>query len=242
MTVFTIKPLPYEAYITEAPGYISRDNVVIASGAGVVAPNTVLGKITSSGKFVPNSPGSAVAAKGSIAFTQNPAASSTITLNGTAVTFVASGATGAQVNIGANLAATLANALAVLSASADTQLVKFTYAVSGNSLNLTAATAGTAGNALTVATNVVGATAVAMTGGAAAVSDGSQTAVAITLYGVDATSADATVTVLARTAEVNGAELVRAASINTPTLVAAQNAQLAAVGIVVRDASGPFAR
>lgn len=242
MTVFTIKPLPYEAYITEAPGYISRDNVVIASGSGVVAPNTVLGKITASGKYKPAGSSVATNAHGSVAFITNPAVNDTLTLNGTAVTFVASGATGAQVNIGANLAATLANALTVLSGSADTQLVKFTYAVSGNNLNLTAAATGTGGNALTIATTVAGATITPMAGGAAAVSDGSQNAVAVSLYGVDATSADATVTVLARTAEVNGAELVRDVSINTPALVTAQNGQLATVGIVVRDAVGTIVR
>ncbi|MFG1388810.1 autotransporter outer membrane beta-barrel domain-containing protein [Xanthobacter versatilis] len=101
----------------------------------------------------------AVAATGSVSFTTNPSASSTITLNGTAVTFVASGATGNQVNIGGSLSATLASLLTLLQGSADTQLVKFTYAVVGTSLNLTAATAGTAGNSLTIATNVSGATA-----------------------------------------------------------------------------------
>lgn len=111
----------------------------------------------------------AVSATGSITFTANPIANSTITLNGTDVTFVASGATGSQVNIGANLTTTLASLLSFLTGSADTQLVKFTYAVVGTALNLTAATAGTAGNSLTVATTVVGATAsgATLSGGAA---------------------------------------------------------------------------
>lgn len=113
--------------------------------------------------------GPAAAAAGQIAFTANPAASATITLGGTAVTFVASGATGNQVNIGAALANTLASLLAFLQGSADANLVKFTYAVSGNNLNLTAATPGAAGNALTVAAAVTGATVTAMAGGSAAV-------------------------------------------------------------------------
>lgn len=33
-------------------GNLSRDNIVVASGAGVLLPGTVLGKITASGKFV----------------------------------------------------------------------------------------------------------------------------------------------------------------------------------------------
>ncbi|MDZ5448951.1 hypothetical protein [Labrys sp. ZIDIC5] len=111
---------------------------------------------------------SAPKAAGKISFSGQPTASQTITLNGTAVTFVASGATGLQVNIGANLAATLASLLTLLQGSSDTQLVKFTYALSGTDLNLTAATGGTAGNSLTVATTVTGATVTNMSGGAAA--------------------------------------------------------------------------
>ena len=103
-------------------------------------------------------PAAAVPAAGSIAFTGQPTANQTITLNGTVITFVASGATGSQVNIGGSLTATLAALLTFLQGSADTQLVKFSYAVNGNTLGLTAVTAGTSGNALTIATNVTGAT------------------------------------------------------------------------------------
>lgn len=88
---------------------------------------------------------------GSYTFAGQPAANDTITINGTVVTFVASGATGNQVNIGASLTVTLASLLAFLSASADVQLVKFTYIVVGSVLYLTAVTAGTGGNALTIA-------------------------------------------------------------------------------------------
>ncbi|MGJ5029070.1 head decoration protein [Bradyrhizobium sp. HKCCYLS2038] len=35
-------------------GRLSRDNIAIASGAGVLLPGTVLGKISASGKFVPS--------------------------------------------------------------------------------------------------------------------------------------------------------------------------------------------
>lgn len=94
----------------------------------------------------------------SIAFTTNPVAGNTISIAGTTVTFVASGATGNQSNVGGSLAATLAALLSVLQGSADANLVKFTYALLGTSLNLTAATGGTAGNALAISTNVPGAT------------------------------------------------------------------------------------
>lgn len=98
------------------------------------------------------------AATGSYTFTGNPTASDTITVHGTSITFVASGATGSQVNIGATLPATLANLLTFLNASADSGLVKSTYGLAGSTLTVTAnqsissgANAGTSGNALTLA-------------------------------------------------------------------------------------------
>jgi hypothetical protein len=98
---------------------------------------------------------------GRIDFTANPTASSTIVLNGTTATFVASGATGTQVNIGTTLSASMLALLSMLQGSSDTQLVKFTYALANNNttLVLTAATSGTGGNALTYTTTVPGATA-----------------------------------------------------------------------------------
>ena len=88
-------------------------------------------------------------ATGSFIFSAQPTALDTITLNGTVVTFVAANPVGSQVLIGASLAATLVNLLAFLQASADVQLVKFLYYVSGSTLWVAAATAGVGGNALT---------------------------------------------------------------------------------------------
>ena len=90
-------------------------------------------------------------AVGSAAFTTNPSVNDTLTINGSIVTFVASGASALQVNIGNNLALTLQNLITMLQASADSQLVKFAYALQGFVLNLVAVTSGTAGNALTLA-------------------------------------------------------------------------------------------
>ena len=50
---------PWAFLLAEAPNHISRDNVVIAAGAGKLAPGTVLGKVTSTGlpatgKYVPS--------------------------------------------------------------------------------------------------------------------------------------------------------------------------------------------
>jgi hypothetical protein len=93
-----------------------------------------------------------IAATGSIAFAAQPAVSSTITINGTAFTFVASGATGNQINIGANLAATLTNIVTVLNASVVPGVALATYAqTGGTTLTVTFDLAGPAGNAFTLA-------------------------------------------------------------------------------------------
>lgn len=95
-------------------------------------------------------------ASGTATFSANPTALDTLTIAGTAITFVASGATGNQVNIGASLPATLSNLLAFLQASADTGLVKCSYVLSGSVLTIYAnqfsgtAQAGTGGNSLTL--------------------------------------------------------------------------------------------
>jgi len=57
----------------------------------------------------------------------NPANGDTVTVNGTVVTFVTSGATGNQVNLGGTAALTATALRTMLSASSDTNLVKSTY-------------------------------------------------------------------------------------------------------------------
>ncbi len=90
-------------------------------------------------------------AVGNYLFTNQPAANDFITLNGTAVTFVAGTPIGNQVQIGANIAATLTNLLTMLQASTDVQLVKFLYSVVGTTLYTLAAAPGVGGNSLTIA-------------------------------------------------------------------------------------------
>ncbi len=65
-------------------------------------------------------------------------------------------------------------------------------------------------------------------------SDGSQTAAAVLLYGVDATAGDVWVAGLVRDAEVNGKTLVYDPSISSQALRLAKDAELAAAGIIVR--------
>lgn len=123
MTVLTEGRHPGEFLMSEANRQRSRDNITVASGAGVIAPGTVLGKVTASGKYLAS---------------------------------------------------------------------------------------------------------------AAGADDGSQTAVAVALYGCDATSADANIAAIVRDAEVNGAVLTYHADRDQPAEKAAANAALAAVGIIVR--------
>lgn len=106
------------------------------------------------------------AASGSIRFSANPSANDTITLNGTAITFKASGATGNQVNIsGVDLAGTLASLLTFLNASTDAQIVKCTYATTASSLLVTNKTVGTAGNAYTLAASAATVSGATLAGG-----------------------------------------------------------------------------
>lgn len=51
MTTYTESQRPLEFLITEAPGTLSRENVTIVSGAGVITAGTVLGQITIGGKY-----------------------------------------------------------------------------------------------------------------------------------------------------------------------------------------------
>jgi hypothetical protein len=102
-------------------------------------------------------PAAAAFASGGVAFTTQPSVGQTLTLNGSAVTFVAAGAVGLQVDIGGTLPPTVAALMTLLTTSLDPQLVKFGYTQAGNGVTFAAATAGTAGNALTLATNVTGA-------------------------------------------------------------------------------------
>lgn len=53
MTVITEGTHSADFILHEGGMSYSRDTITIASGVGIVAPGTVLGKITASGKFIP---------------------------------------------------------------------------------------------------------------------------------------------------------------------------------------------
>src|ERR1700730_7425743 len=89
-------------------------------------------------------------ATGKIAFGANPMNDSTVTLNGTAVTFAASPSAG-QVQIGSTLAATLQNLLAALEAFTDANIMLMEYFANASNLYVEALAGDAAGNALTIA-------------------------------------------------------------------------------------------
>jgi len=101
----------------------------------------------------PTSIGS-VAATGAITFSAQPLANSTLTINGTVVTFVASGATGPQINIGANLAATMTALAVVLNANGTVGGAFAAYVATSTSINITRGVLGVAGNAFTLAASI----------------------------------------------------------------------------------------
>ncbi len=116
-----------------------------------------------------NAPGGAPAATGSIAFGGQPSPTHTVTVNGVAIEFVASGATGSQVNIGADATATADNLRTFLSTSVNASIDDATYGGTGTTITITHKTPGTAGNSFTLAKSnaqptISGAT---LTGGAA---------------------------------------------------------------------------
>ena len=43
---------PFQFLLSEGEGAISRETITVASGAGILQPGTVLGKVTASGKYV----------------------------------------------------------------------------------------------------------------------------------------------------------------------------------------------
>jgi hypothetical protein len=107
-------------------------------------------------------------ASGWINFASNPAPSSTVTLNGTVVTFVSAGPIGPQVLIGGTTAATMANLVAFANASVDVNISKLTLAIPnvvGTKVYVVSDLAGTAGNAYTIAASVATVSGATLSGG-----------------------------------------------------------------------------
>lgn len=121
-------------------------NFVIASATS----GTVISKATGSVTFT-GIPNTGVAAVGTITFSGQPGSGDTLTVIGTAIAYVTSGAGPGQINIGVSQAATVAATLAFLQASVDTNISKANYSASGSVITCTSKVSGTAGNAYTLA-------------------------------------------------------------------------------------------
>ena len=130
--------------LTVSQPFITYD---VVAGA-FVATSATTGASSAVGFFNPN-------AFSVLTITGQPANNTTLTFNGTVVTFVTSGATGNQVTIGASAAATFTALLTFLNASSDAQILKFSFAGSSNpNLICSAVAPGAAGTNLTVGIGV----------------------------------------------------------------------------------------
>jgi hypothetical protein len=180
----TVDPLaavnigPADTYMRYANmAVLSRGVIWVTAAANVAAGDAVF--YEAAGGTLSNS-ASGTAASGSVVFATQPVAGQTITLNGTAWTFQASGASGNQVNIGPTLGDTIAVLATALNASTDTNTAALRYAAyppspggsgqgsGANTLTYGVKAVGSAGNALVVTTTVPGSTVTPMSGGSAA--------------------------------------------------------------------------
>lgn len=201
-----------EFLVTEGGGYISRDQVVVASGSGIVEPATVIGAQR-------------------VADTVAVAAAPGNTGNGT----VGAVTTGLKVEVGIyTLVATAATKFDVLTPSGD-KLKGLTTgaAYASDHINLTVTAGGTAFVAGDTIEVTVDAGNMKVGPLDLTADDGTQAAYGILYARVDATSADARGTAITRHAEVNGVDLIWPDGITSGQKAAAV-AQLADRGIIVR--------
>jgi hypothetical protein len=119
----------------------------VATIIAVVDPNTGVGLVSSSGT------NPALAATGRLWFDANPAPGDSLTLNGQAITFVSSGATGFQVDLGATPQATAYQVGALINANPGVFAVSAFCPIGNSVIELTALAAGTAGNGIGVVTS-----------------------------------------------------------------------------------------
>jgi hypothetical protein len=138
---------------TNLNGVASIVQAAIASYATVVwNANSAQFEVTS------KSSGPGAQATGTVTLSANPAANDTLTINGTAVTFVSANPAADQVLIGGTAAATAQNLEAFLAASADANLSQCSYSLNGSVITVTAIAIGIAGNAITLAKSSAGIT------------------------------------------------------------------------------------
>jgi hypothetical protein len=214
-----------EFVLSEGNGSISRDNIVILSGAGVVVPGTVLGKISvgdgSSAAKSGGNTGDGTFVLDATAPVKSGAKVGVYTLRCyEAVTnggkFRLEDPDGliiwdGEIAAGAGGTVTVDDEIKGVLTDGDADFIV------GDGFDITVA----AGSAKYVPSPNTGV-------------DGSESAVALNLYEVDATSADQSVSAIVRDAEVNKNLLTYEATVDDSTKEGVKHTQLAAVGIIVR--------
>ena len=137
-------------------------SITTGTGSGFVGTPVVVGGtlvsviVVNPGKnYVPTDSisfgGTGAYATGSITFGSNPAASSTVTMNGVVWTFVTGAPSGNQTQIQSSLAQTLATLAYNLGSSSNTSISVAAYGANLTQLLITYNTAGTGGNSYTLA-------------------------------------------------------------------------------------------
>lgn len=151
VAAYTVDSTNANVIITyKAPGTAGNAYTLAASRASVSAPTLTGGSGSGS---------SGVNASGSMTFgLGNPTNGQTIVLDGVTWTFVTSGASGNQTNLGASLALTLTQLQLDLTASGNASIALANYAVTTTVLNITYKTVGTVGNTYTLGAGTAGPT------------------------------------------------------------------------------------
>jgi hypothetical protein len=225
MPVFTEGRHAAEFILSEANFHRSRDTITIASGEGVLAPGTVVGRIgDDSGTItVTKAAGAGNTGAGDLTLA-DPAYGAGVVEGVYRVTCVAEATGGGSFTVEDPNGVTIGTAV---EGAAFDEVVKFQIDASGadfvvgDYFNVTVAIASAA-------------TAGKFKAADPTATDGSATASAIIIYGVDATSADVEVAAITRDAEVNGNILTYDASVDDAPKKAAMVASLATAGIIVR--------
>jgi hypothetical protein len=158
---------PLDAYgLRTNVGVLTRGRIWVGAGASVNAGDPLFYGAT--GVFANSASGTA--ATGWVQFSKQPNAGDTLVINAATLTFVASGATGDQVNIGPTLGDTVAAAAAVLEGSATAGFAALHFNAyppspggsaqgsGADTIMISAVAPGTAGNALAITTIPAGAT------------------------------------------------------------------------------------
>lgn len=137
-------------------------------------------------------------AAGTITFADNPTATDTITINGTSFEFVASGASGNEINIAGSLPLTLDNMISVLNGSAVAEVALATYTEDGiDELTITYDVIGVDGNLFTLAASADTPSGATLTGGGSGTASGEALYIVanvnchVRFDGLDATANDA---------------------------------------------------